>query len=566
MNFYNAFRKTCWIAVFFAALHASAFAQTSYYVSQFGDNGNTGLMGSPFRDVQVALNACVPGDTVIIYGGAYYEFLTVPEDHITIKKEWPLDEVWINAPFNTDGTGMALLLIEGKSNIHIDGLTFSFHAANYAKGVYVRGNSDNIIIENCNFNNIHFSPNSSAPVNENTNAQPLIVEGTSEDPIENLIIRNCTIEDCRLGYSEALALNGNVDSFVIEGNRLDQLSNIGIVAIGHEGTCSNPLLDQARNGVIRGNWVSSCLSQYATSGGIYVDGGKDIFIEQNYCNHNGYGIEIGCEHPGKSASNVVVKNNILQDNQVTGLAVGGYDFPNMSGTVSQVLVRNNTFYKNDYINDFTGEFLITHCNNLDMHNNIFFLNNQGILGYSENDGGNNQVRYNVVWNPLGSMELTWFGETAESFSELSTVLGWSEPGVWGNPLFVSAQQENFRIQPNSAARDYSLPETGVEDGELDYYGENRLNGILDSGAAEETTIINVEENEPNEYSVFPNPAVDKIYVKGITSRSSVIVYNLSGEIVKEKVLFKDEPLGIQDLSRGIYFLRIGEECHLFSKF
>lgn len=558
-------RKIGLLVFFIFQMLFEAKTQTTYYVSEFGNNSNTGLWGAPFRDVQAGLDACQPGDTLAIYGGSYYEFLNIPISDITIRREWPSDQVWINAPFGVEGEGLALMLIDGKSNIHIDGIIFSNHAANYAQGLYVRGNSDNVLIENCSFNNIHFSPLPNAAVNENTNAQPLIVEGTSEDPIENLVIRNCIIEDCRTGYSEGLAVNGNVDTFLIEGNTLDQLKNIGIVAIGHEGTCPNPVLDQARNGAIRENRVSSCLSQYATSGGIYVDGGRNITVERNYCNHNGYGIEIGCEHPGKSASDVVVKNNIIQDNEVAGLAVGGYDYPEVSGTVHNVLVRNNTFYKNDYLNDFTGEFLITHCNNLQLQSNIFFLNNQGVLGYSENDGGENTFEYNVIWNPIGDMELSWFGQNVSSFDELSSALGWNNAGIWGNPLFINVQQQNFRIQPNSPAKNYSYPSTIVDSDELDYYGNPRIIGILDCGAAEEGVVSSIKETTPNDYSVFPNPFNDHIFIHGVTERIYYSLFNTLGKEIKEGIVFGSEMIDLSGFPAGLYFLRLNSSVYNMMK-
>ncbi len=75
---------------------------------------------------------------------------------------------------------------------------------------------------------------------------------------------------------EALSLNGNIDGFEINGNEIYNNTNIGIVAIGYEGECPDPNLDQARNGVIINNLVYQNPSAYDAAAGIYIDGGKNI--------------------------------------------------------------------------------------------------------------------------------------------------------------------------------------------------------------------------------------------------------------------------------------------------
>ncbi|ENQ3113168.1 hypothetical protein ACEOWI_004508 [Bacillus cereus] len=81
--------------------------------------------------------------------------------------------------------------------------------------------------------------------------------------------------------------------------------NIGIVLIGHEGVSPVATLDQARNGIVRNNIVhhnssftNTSYNEYSAYG-IYVDGGKEIIIEQNQSYENDLGIEVASEHAGK---------------------------------------------------------------------------------------------------------------------------------------------------------------------------------------------------------------------------------------------------------------------------
>ena len=100
-------------------------------------------------------------------------------------------------------------------------------------------------------------------------------------------------------------MNGNVDSFEVTNNKVHDNNNIGIVLIGHEGVSPLAALDQARNGIVRNNIVHHNSSFNTTSNneysanGIYVDGGKEINIEQNQSYETDLGIEVASEHAGK---------------------------------------------------------------------------------------------------------------------------------------------------------------------------------------------------------------------------------------------------------------------------
>jgi len=117
----------------------SGWTQNNLYVSVFGENANDGLTQvSPVRDVQHAINISQEGDTINIYGGEYYEYLQITHNGLTIRKASIFDEVVIK-PEMGNNVADALLLIDGKSNILIDGITFAEHMYKYAQGIYVAG-------------------------------------------------------------------------------------------------------------------------------------------------------------------------------------------------------------------------------------------------------------------------------------------------------------------------------------------------------------------------------------------------------------------------------------------
>src|SRR5262249_15224334 len=152
-------------------------------------------------------------------------------------------------------------------------------------------------------------------------------------------------------------------------NLVHDNTNIGIVAIGYEKTCcggkSDPLLDRARDGIIRGNTVWNCTStanpayrNTPGAGGIYVDGGTRILIERNISYGNDIGLEIASEHLGKASDFVVARNNLIYRNKVGGIFMGGYDIKR--GRSENNTVRNNTLWQNDTLNDGNGEILFQH--------------------------------------------------------------------------------------------------------------------------------------------------------------------------------------------------------------
>ncbi|MDQ6985406.1 MAG: DUF1565 domain-containing protein [Candidatus Dojkabacteria bacterium] len=67
------------LCAFTFALVSKADAAT-YYVSTSGDNGNDGSSGTPWRDIQHALDTMTGGDTLKIGAGTYSESVRVKND------------------------------------------------------------------------------------------------------------------------------------------------------------------------------------------------------------------------------------------------------------------------------------------------------------------------------------------------------------------------------------------------------------------------------------------------------------------------------------------------------
>ncbi|MFC2136782.1 right-handed parallel beta-helix repeat-containing protein [Bacteroidota bacterium] len=541
-----------------------------FYVSTNGDDNNPGTLDEPWLTIQNGIDQLSAGKILYIMEGTYNEKLFIETsgtegNNIEITN-YNDDEVIISGDGITDSE--AIIELYDVSNIEITGLTLANNEMNYAIGILINGNCDNITIKDNTIYNISFSDNENAEVTEETNAQPVIVFGSDDsDPIENLIIDGNEIFNSRTGFSEALAVNGNVDGFEVINNYIHDISNIGIDIIGHEGTCENPTNDQARNGLVKNNTIHDCISDYATSGGIYVDGGKNITIENNISYHNGYGIEIGCENTGKTTSDIIVRNNVLYDNEICGIAIGGFDYPDGSGKVTDCEILNNTFVKNDFSYSGTGEIYFTYVENVTFENNLFYLTNIGIFANAEISQENLQMDYNLFYSESGDFELIWYDEEFDSYDEFIEETGMNSNSIYTDPLLVSSSvsSPDFHLQENSPAINAGNPDFIADSDEKDMDGDDRIKyDRIDIGADESSyeeggdPIEIIDINTFAGVKLFPNPAVDIIFIVCPDNIKSIEFYNSSGKMAL-KTMASQNKINVENLDKGIYILKIDTE-------
>ena len=70
------------------------------------------------------------------------------------------------------------------------------------------------------------------------------------------------------------------------------------------------------------------------------------------------------------------------------------------------------------------------------------------------------------------------------------------------------------------------------------------------------TAVEVEEDENVALNVFPNPASDVVYIKGISADGEKIrIYNLQGQVVLEKFIQDNEAIDVSGLTSGAYLLQ-----------
>ncbi len=543
------------------------FSQTNYYVATSGNNSNNGSLATPWKTIQYGASQLNAGDTLNIIAGTYLGKidLTVSgtaSQEITIRNH-NNDNVIINGV--TLANYEYLLKIENVNYINIQGIKFQDYQKLDAIGILVI-NSSNISIHSNEFSNIDYSATALGQVpNSSQNSQPIIVFG--RDPlnaITNLIVNGNSIHDCETGWSECLSINGNVDGFEVKNNHIYNNTNIPIVAIGHEGECSNPAVDQARNGLIKNNNIHDNSSPYAAAGGIYIDGGKSIIVENNISYNNDYGIEVGCENNGNapnnpSASNIIVRNNLIYNNKIAGIALGGYDYPT-SGKVETTTITNNTLFINDTDNSYNGELLISYVENSKIENNIFYSdNNSKVLFLSGNVNPTLTWNYNLFYAPSGSSDIVIEVDGVEfnSFNAYKTATSQDLNSNFSDPLFVNiaSATPDLHLSSLSPAINAGNPSFFAALGETDLDNAIRVyNTIVDCGAYEYGSTSGIEQLNNVKIKAYPNPTTGLITIEGV-SDFNYSIYSLSGELL-ESGTSNQNTIELVNQQSGLYLVKI----------
>ncbi len=477
-----------------------AAAPSAYYVAPNGDDANPGSEAQPWRTIQHAAESVGPGDTVYVREGVYHEAVTIlvsgseAGGYITFRN-YPGERPVLDGTGLSDPDGVNAFYIEDQSYLIIQG----FEIRNYTTtlrnsvpmAIQVTGASHHIQILD---NEIH-RIETHAPVDADglgADAHGIAVYGNRATPIRHLLIQGNHLHHLVLGSSEAVVLNGNVEQFTVTQNLIHDTNNIALDFIGFEGTAPDAAYDQARYGVVISNTIynvdSASNPAYGgerSAGGIYVDGGAHILIEQNQVFSANIGIELASEHAGRATRFITVRNNLIYHNQIAGIAMGGYD--TLRGSTERCTLVNNTLYHNDTLQEGNGELWLQFDTRENViKNNIFYANDQGLFvsnPYAQNTG--NVVDYNLYFAPAGRAggQWQWKQVTYTGFDAYRSGTGNDAHGLFADPQFVDEAAPDLHLRPTSPA--INAGENLAASGDWDVDGEPRIQeGVVEMGADE----------------------------------------------------------------------------------
>ena len=374
-------------SAFISMLTQEPTPSKTLYASPSG-SGSSCSKSSPCP-LETAVKNLEKGTTLYLKGGTY-----TLKSGITLSKSGTSKAYIVisSAPnekailTSTKSDTVHLFQVSG-SYIIIENLTFQNVSAKLVQGiVFYGGGQHHIIIRNNLFDKLKTTVNKEG-------ANGILLMGESSTGIKQVIIYGNTLTNNVLGYHEALSIAGNCEEIYVLQNTLKNNTNIGIDFYGNAKYCKTPELDQPRKSVAIKNYIEKSNSPNADCAGLYVDGARDIYLAENKIISSQYGIEIGSEERNDDypVKNIIVKDNVVTDNTVNGIRVGGYE-KKETGYVQDCTISGNKISGSDNAihvakaknivfdsNQITGaneffinmEFDSSYTKNIEIENNIF---------------------------------------------------------------------------------------------------------------------------------------------------------------------------------------------------
>ncbi|MEP7120574.1 MAG: DUF1565 domain-containing protein [Byssovorax sp.] len=461
------------------------------FVGPTGKDTAAGTESDPFATVNHALAKAVAGDTVFVRDGVYSELVTFPGSGaagapIALRAYCGEHPVLDATGLGSGDAQPALVSIVDRSHVVVDGFelrNLTGTGNSFPAGIWVRGSVSDVVIRN---NDVHHitAPNGG----KDTGAHGIAVYGEKTTPSEDVHLTGNLLHDLVLGPSEAMVVNGNVRKFEVLDNTVHDVNNIAFDFIGFESdvcaSCSQAdvtdvdSVNRVREGLVRGNTAFNMTTATNPAYGgekaaacFYVDGGAGILIERNVAHDCDLGVELASEHYQKATRAVIVRDNFLYDNDVTGIATGGYD-PGIGpggGSAEQCWIVNNTIV-NSSRNGWADAGVLLQNRNVNNHfeNNIVVAT---IGGSTVSNGGlkntGNLIDYNLYFN-----------------GALSGVIDGGH-SISKDPLLISPSTGDLHLSAGSPAIDGGDDMVGANGApqDLDIDGEPRK-GHIDIGADE----------------------------------------------------------------------------------
>ncbi len=244
-------------------------------------------------------------------------------------------------------------------------------------------------------------------------------------------------------------------------NAVHDVNNIGIDLIG--GETRHPAGSRARwrataSSAATASRARARATAAASRGGIYVDGGRDIVVENNVVTECDLGLEVGAENAGVDATGIVVRSNVLHANDKAGLVFGGY--ASNVGRVRDSTFRNNTLYGNDTLGAGFGELWIQFADGNTVEDNIFYGDGATALAHLGGAATSTTTSTTTSFSPTPVVprpRFLWNGTVYAVFAAYRAATEQDAHRSFADPLFANAGGGRFPHRRASYAIDSDDP-------------------------------------------------------------------------------------------------------------
>jgi len=303
---------------------------------------------TPYHQIQAAVNAAHPGDTILVDPGTYREQVTIGSKDDGIKLVSVVEHgASIVAPA-TLADPAAIVHVAGAHNVTVSGFTIRGPQPSLVAGVLVDQNGSAVIADN-NVADIR----QTAALSGNQTGYAVVVGGLTDSALNGTAT---IVENTISGYQKAgILMYGSGSSATIAGNII---------------TGAGPTDVIAQNGIQVSYGASADIVANLIAGNDYTPAGTEAT-----------GILIGVGDPGTEAGRVDVSSNLLIGDEI-GIAAQGQTAPlkitgniivgssqdgiwfdsvhgaNVSGNISTGNGRSGIYVTGDSANNqFTGNYL-----------------------------------------------------------------------------------------------------------------------------------------------------------------------------------------------------------------
>ena len=388
-------------------------AETTWYVD---DDGGLGI---DFLKIQDAVNAAGDGDTIIVYGGIYYECLIIYKSLILQGENRETTIVDANGSSrgieitaddcvisgftirNCWDTGIKLSSSSNGSTI-TNNIIHSIIGSSDTDGIEVTISSHNVISNNeifdCDDEGIEFDGSSYNTVTNNTihsiTEDAIDVRGSSYNHIANNTIYSNGNHGISLGRSwdvEPVIWGSSHNTITSNDIHLNGGDGIQLTNSSHNSVTNNYVFSNSDDGIginehSSNNFVTDNNVFSNSNNGIDIEDSSNNNIMYNFIylnNHDGIDLE------GTSSYNVITTNNIFDDGS-NGINIKDYSSYNS--------ITNNDIFNNSD----DGIDVVDSASNNMIIDNYFYLN--GNAGVRIELSNNNQIYHNNFINNVNQAD------------------------------------------------------------------------------------------------------------------------------------------------------------------
>ena len=365
--------------------------------------------------------------------------------------------------------------------------------------------------------------------------------------------------------------------WVIAGNNI-QIENIefslcsvpdhngaGIRQEGLNLTVKHCYFHHNENGILAGTLNPSKIiieySEFAYNGygdgqthNLYINNIDTLLFQFNY-SHHAY---IGHELKSRARVNYILYNRISDEN--TGTASRNIDLPN--GGTSYIIgniIEQGPQSPNSNLIGYGLEGLINPTPNELYAINNTMINNRSTGSFFQLVSGSSLFKaYNNIMAGTGSFNIGVWPVVVDTASNLLvnsiSLVGFKDAATYDFHLLnTSGSCINKGVNPGikngfslSPVQEYLHPNTS---------SPRCLSGVLDLGAFEYCSQVFVDESNPADFQVFPNPVSDFLtVVSTYNSPTYLEIFNLKGQLVLSDN--NTRLMDLTDLPKGLYLLKI----------